>query len=731
MKNFLNNKFTHSSSWVSLISLVLIAMLITVIVSAKYFSTQKFFENGVSKKDIYAKKTIEVVDTRKTELIKRDIASKIKPVVTPVEDNYIKNNLQNLIANIDKIKNSSLSYDSKVKNLQTLLEIQNQKKERSLINYILNSSENNLDNLFINAKYALDEMLKVGISEADFQQSEIENYILTTLGEGIKKSQIKPISGILEHVIVPNLIIDEYATEIAKKNARAYVKPYVVTFKKGDKILHVGEPVTQLKKSALEKAGYNIIELNKGGIIGMFLIVFLCIIPLLTYMNKYERKFLNQRHLAILAVMTVIITIFSTVMAVNGSMLYYLIPIPAYTILIAVFLSPTIAFLATILLLMLFSLTLHFDPKLTAVFTFAALMASYSVSKINYSKRFDLIKCGIEIGVMAFSATFLIALFEGQLEIFSNLETLKSALMVFLNGFASSIIALGVLPIFEHLFKAVTPYALIELADHNSPLLAKLQYKAPGTYHHSLMVANLCEAAAESVGGNPILARVGAFYHDIGKLKRPLFFIENQSYFGIENPHTKLNPRLSKMVITSHTKDGMELAKEYGLPEAVTNFIQQHHGEGLAGHFYNQAVAQEGAENVDVEQFRYPGPKPNTKETAILMLADAVESAVRSLKSPSQDEIENMINKIITERLNDGQLSDSPLTLKDIKSIATTFNRILRGMQHDRIKYHENILSELADKNKIRLAPDKDETSAKKIAKKLEERKDKGEKEND
>ena len=174
------------------------------------------------------------------------------------------------------------------------------------------------------------------------------------------------------------------------------------------------------------------------------------------------------------------------------------------------------------------------------------------------------------------------------------------------------------------------------------------------------------------------------------------------------------------MVITSHTKDGVELAKEHGLPQIVINFIQQHHGESLAGHFYTQAVALEGKENVQEEQFRYPGPKPNVKETAILMLADAVESAVRSLKNPTQDEIENMINRIITERLNDGQLSDSPLTLKDIKLIAVTFNRILRGMQHDRIKYQQ--LNDFEDKNKIKLGPSKEEKLEKRIQKKQQQK---------
>ena len=202
------------------------------------------------------------------------------------------------------------------------------------------------------------------------------------------------------------------------------------------------------------------------------------------------------------------------------------------------------------------------------------------------------------------------------------------------------------------------------------------------------------------VGGCP-------FFQRGGRLKGcPLFFVENQTYGGIENPHNDLTPRLSKMVITAHTRDGIDLAKNYGIPPIIQNFISQHHGESLAGYFYTQAVQQEGKENVSEEQFRYTGPKPNTKETAILMIADSVESASRTLKDFSEESVEKMINKIITDKLNDGQLSDSPLSLKDIQTIAQTLNKSLRAAHHQRIKYNDieelkNIGNRTPDKNKI------------------------------
>ena len=380
----------------------------------------------------------------------------------------------------------------------------------------------------------------------------------------------------------------------------------------------------------------------------------------------------------------------------------YVLPIPAFVLLLAIFTNPRVAFIASLIFLAVLTVGAQYSAQIIVTFSLLSLIAMITISQIRYSRRFDLIKVGFVISASGLIILLAIYVLERCLIDVNNILILKNCIFIALNGIISSMIALGTLPLLESMFKINTPYGLAELADHNQPLLKRLQFEAPGTYHHSLMVSNLCEAAAEAIGANPILARVGAFYHDIGKLKRPLFFVENQSYFGIENPHSKLNPRLSKMVITAHPKDGVELAKEYGLPPVINNFILQHHGEGLASYFYNQAVKEEGIENVKEEQFRYTGPKPNMKETAILMIADAVESAVRSLKNPTSEEIEKIIDKIIVERLNDGQLTDSPLTLHDIKVIASTFSRILRGMQHNRIKYQENIEEELK-KNKINL----------------------------
>jgi len=248
---------------------------------------------------------------------------------------------------------------------------------------------------------------------------------------------------------------------------------------------------------------------------------------------------------------------------------------------------------------------------------------------------------------------------------------------------------------FESTFDIVTNIKLLELSNPNHPVQKKLLLEAPGTYHHSVLVANLAEVAAEQVGGNPVLARVAAYYHDIGKIKRPMFFKENQ--VGRDNPHDKINPNLSTLIITSHVKDGIEIAKEYKLPKVIRDAIEQHHGTSLVKYFYVTAKNNsERPEEIKEEDFRYSGPIPTSKENAILMLADGVEAAVRSISEPTKGKIEEMVNNIIKARVNESQLDNCDLTLKDLDKIRAAFLKALSGIYHQRIEYpSENKVHEL------------------------------------
>ena len=665
------------------------SLVMTLIVSSQNFFFQRVIENGISKRDIIAQKTITVIDTKRTEQHRQEVIQNIEPILIPAEDEFIKVNLDTLQTSIKQIRQKEVSDLTKKDELALLFDISSKDRKAYLANYLLISSDAELQKIFDKAKIALVKVLNVGITESSYEDGKLDKIIQRSIPVNTPRNQITVITALLKEIITPNLVVDDLATEIAKKNAQNSVKPYEVVFHQGDKIVFEGEPVTKLKKDALREAGYNVLELNFWGIFGIFILVLLSTYIFLQYEKNFEKVLFESHHLTITGFMAVFIALIAVLIPTGVSP--YILPFPAFIIILSVFTSARVALCASMLELAILTIGLHYGIEFVATFIILNTLSMIVISKIKFSKRFDLIITGLKIsiaGVVIVASVYMLEKFLIDVE---NFLILRDMLLIFVNGLLSGVIALGTLPILENSFGIITPYGLAELADHNQPLLKRLQLEAPGTYHHSLMVSNLAEAAAEAIGANPILARVGSFYHDIGKLKRPLFFVENQSYYGIDNPHTKLNPRLSKMVITAHAKDGVEIAKEAHLPPIIHNFILQHHGEGLASYFYNQAVAEEGIENVKEEQFRYTGPKPNMKETAILMIADAVESAVRSLKTPSNEEIEEIIDKIIKERLNDGQFSDCPLTLKDLKVIAMTMNRILRGMQHNRIKYQQSI----------------------------------------
>lgn len=712
-------EFLSSSRVLKLLYLVTFTVLITCIIASQNFFFQSIIENGISKRDIIAQKTLTVEDVKRTEQHKREVAQKVEPILVPAEDDFIKSNLETLQNSIIQIRKKNSSEKEKIEELNVLFDLSGNPKKTFILDFLLHVDDASLREAFDKASLSLVNILQKGITEKDYEKDNINTLIQDNLITNVSKRQMIVIPALLEQVIVPNLVVDEAATEIAKLNAQEAVKPYKVTFQKGEKIVFEGEPVTRLKRDALREAGYNVYELNWQGILSVYILVLFLTIIYLAYLKFFEKDFLEPRYLALSSMMSIIACSIAVLLPTGFSP--YILPIPAIIIISAIFLNPRIAFLLSSLTLVILTVGMQYETQFLIVFTILSIIGMITISKIKYTRRFDLIKAGFHLGVAGVLTMMSLYFIDKCLIDVNNYLILKNCIFLFANSIISSIAALGLSPILESTFHIITPYGLAELGDHNQPLLKRLQIEAPGTYHHSLMVSTLCEAAAEAIGANPILARVGAFYHDIGKLKRPLFFVENQSYFSIENPHNTLNPRLSKMVITAHPKDGVDLAKEYGLPSIINDFILQHHGEGIAKYFYNQAVQEEGAENVKEEQFRYTGPKPNRKETAILMLADAVESAVRAMKGATVDQIENIIDKIIVERLNDGQLADSPLTLKDLKVIASTFSRILRGMQHNRIKYQENIAEEFA-KNKIEM-PNKilDEDFEKKI-KELEDK---------
>jgi hypothetical protein len=253
------------------------------------------------------------------------------------------------------------------------------------------------------------------------------------------------------------------------------------------------------------------------------------------------------------------------------------------------------------------------------------------------------------------------------------------------SGIVSAIIAIGIMPIFEAIFHVLTPFKLLELSNPNRDILKRLMLEAPGTYHHSIMVGNLAETAAHDIGADSVLTRVSSFYHDIGKLERPYYFKENQ--IGNENPHDKLPPQISANILKQHVSYGLELADQIKLPKEIKAIIAEHHGSTIIQYFYH--IEKQKNDDADTAPFKYPGPKPTTKEAVIVMLADSVEAAVRSLKDPTKEAVTELVNKIVSQKSAEDQLSDAPITLQELKIIKKSFVSVLSGIFHERIVYPE------------------------------------------
>ena len=366
----------------------------------------------------------------------------------------------------------------------------------------------------------------------------------------------------------------------------------------------------------------------------------------------------------------------------------YLVPVPMIGILISILLDPLLALLAVVHLSVLVGLLYQLDLAIFFVLLFSSIISIYTVRQAT--QRTTITKTGLEICLVNIVLITVMGFLKHNP---AELILVTCGWGIF-NGLGSSVLSLGLLPVLEDIFKIITPMRLIELAYPSQPLLKKLMTEAPGTYQHSLMVANLVEPAVEKLGGNSLLARVGTYYHDVGKLKRPNFFIENQQWIG--NPHDKLDPKLSAIIITSHVKDGIGLLKEYRIPKPLNAFVKEHHGTGLVAYFYRQMIIQKNID-FDEEQFRYQQPKPQSIETAVLMLADAVEAASRTIERNAPNKLKGIIDKIVKEKLDDGQLDEAPVTLADLTLIKQVFLDIITSSHHQRIEYPETEKTESSE----------------------------------
>ena len=391
--------------------------------------------------------------------------------------------------------------------------------------------------------------------------------------------------------------------------------------------------------------------------------------------------------LAFLLLLTVVVSVFfraifallAEALKLDATTVGYALPVAAGAMLVSLLLDFHLALAFSFVSSLLLGILFHNDPLIPFFYFTTSIMAALYV--IRCRKRTVVLRAGAMTAVVGFVAIIAIDLSRGILLVQGGID-----LVAGLVGSTITVMLVSVtLPFFEAVFDIATDIKLLELLDPNQPLLKELVYKTPGTYHHSIVIGNLSEAAAEAIGENPLLARVGAYYHDVGKAQKPEYFIENQR--ADENKHDRLTPSMSSLIITAHVKDGIEMARHHQLPSVVVDIISQHHGNSLIAYFYQKAKEHHPLGVVSELDFRYPGPRPRTKVAAIVMLADAVEAASRTLIDPSPHRIQGVTSSVITRIFLDDQLSMCDLTLKDLRVIAKSFNMILNGIFHHRIDY--------------------------------------------
>lgn len=534
--------------------------------------------------------------------------------------------------------------------------------------------------------------------------------------EGQRKALAKSMSSpkladaslkLASSLIKTNLTLNKRETELRKDIARQSVTPFYFKVKRGEMLVREGERITPehlLKLSEQQK----LLKQNEalGEVPAMAILVFalLAAMYVVGFMNgRSSRRNVKDLLFYALTLLTIFLIItacdFVAQETVRGfsflsnRALIFAIPVASGAMLASIFHGMGVATSFAVIICVLASRVVGGQVEFFVYFFIGSLVAAHGVKDCR--ERGVFIKAGLMVGLCNMAVAISIMTMGDP---FSPLEFLISILSAFVGGIFVAIIATGLLPLIEMSFGYTTDIKLLELANLDRPLLRELMVQAPGTYHHSVIVSNMVEATAKAVNANPLLAKVAAYYHDIGKIRKPLYFVENQ--LDRENRHEKLAPSMSSLILTSHVKDGVEMAKKERLGREIMNIIRQHHGTSLISYFYEKAKEKKGGKGLEVkeEDFRYPGPKPQTKEAGLVMLADVVEAASRTLVDPAVSRIQGMVQKIINKVFSDGQLDECELTLKDLHEIAKSFNMTLSGIFHYRIEYPEPVVKIAAHK---------------------------------
>jgi hypothetical protein len=698
-KNKPKTRLYHWAWW------LVFAVLTFLILALGFIPEQLSYKEGdIADKDVYyyGSSTTYVSEIRTAEA-KKAAAAAIGQVYSRNDGvvGDINKAIDDIFAKIDRVKNDEElpTLTAKTEALQKVLP---ETITNEAIIYALKANENMILKLtetlkeLVSAVYAadVDENRQVNLSVELIENLKKENF--TYQAENFMRGVLKALP------YSANRVYDQVATLEAVEKEMATVQAVQVTVKPGGLLIAKGDTVSATNIETLQALGMQHDGSKVMPYWGLALLVALCYWLIMNYINKYSKKLNAKETNIILLGLLININLFIgkifTLISFSSNwqtdaMMGLLIPIAAFSMLVSALINRNVAVFTTAIMAVFIGILCNGQLFYVLTAMVGGFVGISQVSGMDERGRYAIASAKISLAYVA------VVLAWGLMWNYELSLIVIGIIFGVLNGIISMIMAIGSMPFLESVFKITTVVRLLELSNSNNPLLKKMMIEAPGTYHHSILVANLAEAAAEEVGADSLLVRVASYFHDVGKIKRPYFFIENQK--GGENPHDKLQPSLSTLILTSHPKEGAEMAREYKIPEVIRDIIEQHHGTGLVSFFYHKALENNTGNDVIRESdFRYPGPKPQSKEAAIVLLADSVQAAVQAMKSPTSGQVEGKIREVIKGKFDDNQLTNCALTFKDLDVIASAFTKVLAGLNHQRITYPDQLEKELQKRGK-------------------------------
>lgn len=658
----------------------------TLLIAVPFFSNKVNVKvDQVAAYTLLSPMEIELVtaaDLLATEKLKTERLKQIEDIydIDPAINEKVKNKLQLFFKKINRLKQLK---DTDAERPKIVNELDYNLTPRS--RKILFDTDPNILNVI---ETLIVQTLNIVMNEGVLDKNALEvkvkiNNEVSKMNLDVRYKEV--ITEILFQAVENNKTLNVVATNFKKSQVLASIAPVKTFFVKNQPIFYKGDTITPEHIEILKKLGLYGPLFNLWQILLYGLINFIGLVMLWAYLLKYKKYILRNTRLLFLLMICSVALLFAARLLVNIDPWYF--PVIMVTLIYTIVLADQQFSFALLLYSCVFA-TIIFrqDFFIFFIYMFNILFGIYFSRRINQRNDITAAAFYTAIGTLIVMLLFQLATSKFILNIF-----VFSSLKLIAVAMASAVMVIGLLPYIEHYFNVVTTIRLLELSNPNMPLLKRLLIEAPGTYHHSIMVANLAEAAIETIGGNSLLARVAAYYHDIGKIQRPYFFVENQ--IGLENPHDKISISLSLLIILSHVKEGILLAQKYKLPQIIIDIIAEHHGTSLISYFYRDYLENRNKEKpeqvLNEESFRYPGPRPQTREAAVIMIADSCEAAIRSLEKTTQSKVQSLIQKIIKDKFSTGQLDDSDLTFKDLQKIEEAFMQRLAGLFHSRISYTE------------------------------------------